>query len=831
MSQWESVVVTDPNTGQKSHESVEVGLSPGQTGGYVGGSYVTRPSGSDTSTTYYSHEAKKEQNVYRDPQTQKGITADEAIRRGLEGGWRIGDTYYLTEQAARSDMQRLQAITGMPRASGAATPQEIMLKKKGYKAYTTIEGTTIYTRPNAQEIIIPKYGKMIPVEEFRRLHPTPFMKAGMAFSEKEIQLAEKLGLKGIIDPALKTYRHAQFLAEYDPKYKKYGGKQSDWGKKASEFAIGFSEGVRDKPLTAAGNFAFALLVTKGAGALVSKVPALAAGIGTGKVARNINAVNVLGASLASMYGYDVTTRYAAAPDKAKFLGELTATELVPFAAGGYIGTRKLPIQYESVKAPSGEVLWRGVSVGDRPLIGASKQARLILGQPKPGQIPQFKVKEYMPVTKLETNIMARKSVMEAFGYSQKEIAKVDIGLKLMRETETQMSKFTETRLLRGTKSMSEKGTDVFLKYVGEQKAVVDKIYGSFGARSQLKPEYRRLPGDIDIQLTTNEAGAVKFAKELAARLRSSGEQVRISKDNPTLIETYGKAGEHHAIDIHYKGEPKTDILTPGEEVSRYGLKLGQKSIKIEGYDIMPLSEQGIRKGASVLTWRQEGKVAPAAHRLKDIPDFMATQITLLESKYGIIPNNHQKLINEWLKLFPEAKGIKGDVKLPLYQRVEVKPSSSLSLGVPASLKLVKPSQPVSTSSGAKNYSSQFVASVSSSVSALSRSTSAAIKIGGGFMPAPGSLYAPTKRTLSKTVSKPTLSKPASKPSPSKPVSKSIPYKSSPVSTPTPRKLPPLKLKDFSDEIDSLSKRRKKGKYIWDVHNPVPTLKQILGSTK
>jgi len=329
MSQWEDV----------NGVSTEVGLSPGQTAGSVGGSYVERPAGSDTATPYYSHEAKKEQNVYRDPQTQRGITADEAIRRGLEGGWRIGDTYYLTEQAARNDMQRLQAITGMPRASGAATPQEIMLKKKGYKAYTTIEGTTIYTRPNTQEIIIPKYGKMIPVEEFRRLHPTPVMKAQEKIAVWDKQLSEKMNLKeGVFQPALELYRKANIAwAETLPEEQRKRALSTDSA--PTRFIIGAGGKLAKEPLTFAGNLAFALLVTKGMGGLVSKVPLLAKGVGIGKVARNINAVNILGASLASMYGYDVTTRYAAAPDKAKFLGELTATELVPFTVGGYIGSR------------------------------------------------------------------------------------------------------------------------------------------------------------------------------------------------------------------------------------------------------------------------------------------------------------------------------------------------------------------------------------------------------------------------------------------------------------------------------------------------------------
>lgn len=52
MSQWETIVVTNPQTGEQETKSVEVGLSPGQTAGVVGGVYVERPEGYSTTEVF-----------------------------------------------------------------------------------------------------------------------------------------------------------------------------------------------------------------------------------------------------------------------------------------------------------------------------------------------------------------------------------------------------------------------------------------------------------------------------------------------------------------------------------------------------------------------------------------------------------------------------------------------------------------------------------------------------------------------------------------------------------------------------------------------------------
>ncbi len=194
------------------------------------------------------------------------------------------------------------------------------------------------SQKQAQGIVIPRFGKMISQEEFSAKHPTPFMKAGTAFEKYETQIARRLNLQEkAIEPLEEWYSTgkkslARMGLVSEPKVEKV----------TEEFVSGAAYGAANKPVTATGNIILSLLVTKGAGALVSRVPAVAAGLGAGKVARNINAINVLGAGLAAAYGFDVAGRVMSASSQARTAGEITATELIPFAAGGYLGMKPLP---------------------------------------------------------------------------------------------------------------------------------------------------------------------------------------------------------------------------------------------------------------------------------------------------------------------------------------------------------------------------------------------------------------------------------------------------------------------------------------------------------
>ena len=284
---------------------------------------------------------------------------ERAINAGAVSGY-ILDTgtrkeYFLTEKEAIARQTELVEHP-FPRASGGATPSKYIMKAKGFTPYITIEGTTIYTnKPFQKDITIPKYGKMVPRGErteplFGVIAPDKFtdqvdkttQELSLKIEKMNKEISDKYGLKETVSDAERIYKHAQFLAEYDPKYKKYGGGQSELGKASSEFALGFTHELAEKPLTAAGNALVTLLLTKGIGGAAAKYPILTKGVGATGLASKINLVNTLGAGLAGMYGISVAERYIEAPNKARFAGQITASEIFPFAVGGYLGTRKTP---------------------------------------------------------------------------------------------------------------------------------------------------------------------------------------------------------------------------------------------------------------------------------------------------------------------------------------------------------------------------------------------------------------------------------------------------------------------------------------------------------
>lgn len=193
-------------------------------------------------------------------------------------------------------------------------------------------------KPQPGEVYAPRFGKMISREDFYAKRPTPFMKAGTAFEKYENQVARRLNLQEkIIEPLEEWYATSKKgLASMGFKSEPKAERQTE------EFISGVGYVIAQKPLTTAGNVAFALLVTKGAGALIPKVPAVAAGIGTGRIASKINAINILGTGLAAAYGIDVTGRVVSAPSPYRKAGEIAAMEIVPFAVGGYIGMKPLP---------------------------------------------------------------------------------------------------------------------------------------------------------------------------------------------------------------------------------------------------------------------------------------------------------------------------------------------------------------------------------------------------------------------------------------------------------------------------------------------------------
>ncbi len=274
--------------------------------------------------------------------------AETMIKEGKIGGWQVGDRYFRTEIEANNYVKNNQQQTQAPLSSPPPPPNwlpdlsgqpKLQVYKylqnqfnEKYEPAVTIEGTTIYKAKQKAKTIEPVFGIFYP-DKFTSAVENRLIQIQDDLHYADMEVASKLNLGRVINPVIKKLESIDYS-------KHRGGVELGRKLKAQdEFIIGALSGIRDKPLTIAGNTAFAILVTKGVGGLVAKVPALNTGIGAGKIASKINAVNILGAGLAGMYAGDVIIRYSQAPNKARFAGELAATELVPFALGGRIATR------------------------------------------------------------------------------------------------------------------------------------------------------------------------------------------------------------------------------------------------------------------------------------------------------------------------------------------------------------------------------------------------------------------------------------------------------------------------------------------------------------
>jgi len=830
MSQWEMV----------DGKSVEVGLSEGQTAGDVGGTYVERPAGSDTATPYYSHEAKKEKNIYRDPQTQRGITADEAIRRGLEGGWKVENRFFLTEQAAKNEVRNIQARSEQKaiaeRAAGSRLPwgaqQDLKAVRDlskgdmmaGYKPHVTIEGTTVYTKPKDTTYTHPRFGKMVYADRGEPLlgviQPDKFTKAiedtisqkAKDFHYLDLEIASKLNLKeGVFQPALDLYRKTNIAwAETLPEEQRKRALSTDSA--PTRFIIGAGGKLAREPLTFAGNLAFALLVTKGAGGLVSKVPALATGIGTGKVARNINAVNILGGSLAAMYGYDVTTRYQAAPDKAKFLGELTATELVPFAAGGYIGTRKIPKLPYTISKPKGGILIesKGLYTVPEPTMTTSSKSLSIIEKfpkkegwatfasptkdglttiylrPPRSEIPKLMNMlsgkgEYVstpygsyfkitPETKISSSTLLK---LDGKGkYSILEQIANKIPYKVSRRLEMQPAniRLAEQELRLG---LPEKTWDYDI--------VADILHpgkGSmrsepFGGLVKGVPTRSQLAVETRLQLTTPAQKTRLPVSWTTERASSPGEFKSLSDDKAAELAEYTR-NIFKSAGVAVATVTQTKYTGPAPIITMPRTRTQTKTQTIT----QPMPQPQVSEQAQ-------------ARRILQVADRPDTRIADIE------------------KLF------KNQAQQPTQRVIKIDRSQFPSRGKPAS----------SIMAVYNLFQNEGIADKKTPYPKAFIFPAGFIQPSPSLAPSPFQQPRPSPQQQPKPQPKP---KPKPTPTPDEPTKTRTPRTPQ---TPPPRRLPPLKPKDFSDEIDSLSKRRKKGKYIWNIRNPVPTLEQLLGSSE
>ena len=399
-------------------------------------------------------------------------------------------------------------------------------------------------------------------------------------------------------------------------------------------------------------------------------------------------------------------------EPAGFIGELAGQAIF------FKGVRKVTpkIRYEKLKIPrvkGEEVIYRGITaeLGARgkPLIGITKKG-LRLGTPE----IKFKVtKPFVVETPAQTAIV-RKAFPKIF--PEAEAKKFSLQYKLMRATETTPSKFIQKQFIKETKTLTPKQIGEVLKFAEKEKATV---YGSFPSRSQMPKELGRVPADIDIQLKVGgEAAAIK-TQRLVSTLKKAGAKARIAKKSPTLIEVKTN-GWHHAVDIHSTDVPAEAVSPAIARTKSYGLRLGQKPIKIGKIEVMPLSEQTIRKGTSILTIREKG-FAPEPHRLKDIPDYFATQETLIRSTNILKRQKLMSMFKEAKELYPDylfktvtptkvpiSIPLKVDTRISPTVRtiIAVTPSPSLPTSIsPSPYPSIKPSPSLPTSISPSPYPS------------------------------------------------------------------------------------------------------------------------------
>lgn len=112
-----------------------------------------------------------------------------------------------------------------------------------------------------------------------------------------------------------------------------------------------------------------------------------------------------------------------------------------------------------------------------------------------------------------------------------------------------------------TKTLSKKGVGIVLEYLPECKFDY-VLYGSFPLMMSILPALKRIPGDIDIQLWTSKMEAEKFSRELFHLIKNAGEEVRLSPQNPIIIESRKTGRWERAVDIHHTEESPEDNLSP-----------------------------------------------------------------------------------------------------------------------------------------------------------------------------------------------------------------------------------------------------------------------------
>lgn len=279
---------------------------------------------------------------------------------------------------------------------------------------------------------------------------------------------------------------------------------------------------------------------------------------------------------------------------------------------------------EPIPTAKGEVQpWKGLAIADHPIIGRS-DGKWVLGS-RNITLPEARLisEGYKPEMMLETKVFTNRSALEKAGFSKAQIDYLELTLKdrnlFAGEKSPSLSKEV---MLEPTERLTAGDVQVVLKKINQyNKEIkqVDVIYGSTTIKSQLAPELREWRGvhDWDIKTNMDTEGTRAFAESLVKDLQKTGKgKYRMSPDpdHPFLVEKYIDGKWEHIADIHAPGEsiPSTDIPKSKLDYTgkySYGRMVAEPAVTVEypgigKFDIMSLSESGVRKSDTILRVRQ-----------------------------------------------------------------------------------------------------------------------------------------------------------------------------------------------------------------------------------
>lgn len=341
------------------------------------------------------------------------------------------------------------------------------------------------------------------------------------------------------------------------------------------------------------------------------------------------------------------------------------------------------VRITSVKVPTAEgesVTWRGLSVAQNPVIGRSGGKWVVGARDITIPEAQLILDGYHPQQMLETKVFVNRNALLKAGFTEAQITYLTDTLQARNLFAGKKSPFlAEDEFLKGTDYIDPDEMALLLKQIqryNKQIEHVDLLYGSPAIKAQLAPELRnwRILHDLDMHTTFNPEEAQQFVNETLIKLKKlpGNRQYRISPDSPVRIEKKIDGEWKHINDLksefidpewQFSDTPASKLDATGEY--SYGRMVAEPAITIKypgigEFDIMSLSESGVRKADTILRVRQtiEGTAFKPPERgiakpgvPKDAADFYVILKTFEEAK--ILKAG---TANEWAESWARAMG-------------------------------------------------------------------------------------------------------------------------------------------------------------------------------